>query len=189
MTRIHKSISIVFSAPIIAAFVTVVFSQYSSSLPGLNFANSIIPGFIFLSIFPAFVILLRGKTFTGWNFFDRKERNKVYPWVILSYFFGSLIFWVTGNKVMFMVSFSYMLVTAALSLINLSWKISVHTAGLTGPITALVCVFGFFLSPLYLLTIPVAYSRYRLGSHDNTQLVTGALLAIGITFLTYLVLW
>ncbi|UCG94945.1 MAG: hypothetical protein JSV92_02735 [archaeon] len=190
MNRIHNAVSILFSAPLIAAYVTIIFSLFSPiGLGSSSVLSSIFLGLIFLSFFPMFVIFLEGKTFTGWNFFDRRERNKVYPWVILSYFLGSLVFWSTGNKIMFIISASYVLVTLPLFLTNFFWKISVHTAGITGPITALVCVFGFFLSPLYLTAVPVAYSRYRLGSHDNVQLVAGALVAIFITYLTYFIMW
>lgn len=190
MTRIHHAVSIIFSAPMIAAYVTIAFSLfYPAGMSSGNVWKSIVTGLFFLSLIPAATIFANANKLIDLNFFERKKRNSVYPLVIISYFLGAFTFWYTGNKIMFLISISYMFVTLSLFIINLSWKVSVHTAGITGPVTALICVFGSFLSPLYLLTIPVAYSRYKLGSHDNRQLVAGALIAIIVTYLTYSMLW
>jgi len=190
MNQLHKPVSIIFSAPLIAAYVTVIFSILSPiGLGSMNLLTSILLGILFLTILPVMTLYTKSKSFAGWDLFDRKKRNAPYVICITSYVIVSIIFWFFGNHIMFLISLSYVTVTTTCFLINLFWKISAHTAGMAGPVTALIYVFGFSLASLYLLLVPLAYSRYKLGSHDRTQLVAGALVAIFITYLTYFMLW
>ena len=84
---------------------------------------------------------------------------------------------------------SYVFVTSAVFIINLFWKISAHSAGVAGPTTALVYVFGPSLIPLYVLTLLVMWVRLKIKVHNLKQLIAGALIAIFITSLVYTILW
>lgn len=81
----------------------------------------------------------------------------------------------------------FMLATAVntlfMTLINLSWKISGHTAGLTAPLVALSVGFGWITAPLYILVPLVAWSRVVLGAHTTGQVIAGSLLGIALTWL------
>ncbi len=182
--------SIIFSPVAVAAYVTIIFSLFSPiGLGSMNVLTSIILGILFLTVVPMFAIFSSSKSFTGWEFFDRKKRNKPYFFSLLSYLSGAVVFLYLGNHVMFLISFTYFIVTLTMMIINFFWKISLHTSGIAGPVTSLVYVFGLGIAPLYLLLLPVAYSRYKLNSHDFLQLLVGALLGIFITYSTYFILW
>jgi len=188
--KIHKAISILLSAPAMAVYVTLVFSLFSPIRSNLaDLVTSVVLGIVFLSLIPIVALYSESKSFSGWDLYDRKRRNRPYMVTIISYVVISLIFWYLGNHVMFLISLSYLAVTSAMFFINLFWKISIHSAGIAGPVTALFYVFGPVMGALYLLLIPVAYSRWKLGSHDFYQLLGGALIAIFITYVIYFILW
>lgn len=81
----------------------------------------------------------------------------------------------------------FMLATAVntlfMTLINLRWKISGHTAGLTAPLVALSVGFGWITAPLYILVPLVAWSRVVLGAHTPAQVIAGSMLGITLTWL------
>jgi membrane-associated phospholipid phosphatase len=66
-------------------------------------------------------------------------------------------------------------------LINSRWKISAHSAGLSGPLTVLAWIFGFKTLPLFLLIPLVGWSRLYLKAHTFWQVVAGTVLGIFMT--------
>ncbi len=112
---------------------------------------------------------------------ERKKRWKYYILTLLSYVVGLVYIVDKGLWIYFPFYASYMAIAAVMALITLKWKISVHTAGIAGPTTALVYLVGLEKAYLYLLLIPVAWARYRLKAHTVSQLVAGALLATVLT--------
>lgn len=84
---------------------------------------------------------------------------------------------------------AYLCVASATFVITVLWKISAHTAGIAGPSTALVFVFGACALPLYLLAILMVWSRVKLGAHTLDQAVAGVIVAIGIASLVYYVFY
>ncbi len=70
----------------------------------------------------------------------------------------------------------------AMFLVTLSWKISVHAAGVTGPLTFLVFKLGLPWSFLYLLVVPVGLLRLRLRQHTLLQVLAGAVLSAALTW-------
>lgn len=115
----------------------------------------------------------------------KKKRTFFFLMAIASYILSSAIFYLLDYHAMFFISLAYAFVATAVMLVNMFWKISVHSAGVAGPTTALVCVFGAALIPLYIFTVAVVYVRLKLKAHTPPQLLAGALIAIAVTFLTY----
>ena len=70
--------------------------------------------------------------------------------------------------------------------ITLFWKISVHAAGITGPLTVLIYKLGVLYFPLYLIVVPVALARIKLREHTLAQVIGGALLVAFTTWLQIL---
>jgi membrane-associated phospholipid phosphatase len=64
--------------------------------------------------------------------------------------------------------------------INLFWKISLHTAFLSGAVAGLVIVYGAVAAWTVLLLPPVAWARMVLKQHSVVQVVAGAVLAAAI---------
>jgi len=188
MIRIYKFLSFVLSPPMIGFYVTIIFSLFSPiGLGPMNALSSIIIGTIFLVLVPFGAAYYFNK---GDVNVDEKE-DRVIPYLvgIVGYLVLSAIFWILGARVMFLISMSYLFVASAVSIINIFWKISAHTAGTAGPITALVYVFGINLIPLYVLTLLAFWVRLKLKAHNVLQLLTGAVVAIFITSMVYTILW
>ncbi|MEM0336224.1 MAG: hypothetical protein QXT33_07460 [Thermofilum sp.] len=114
---------------------------------------------------------------------DRRVRLKYYVLTIASYALGAALC-TLKNWYVYIPSFAaYAASAALLAVVNelAKWKISAHTAGITGPTTLLVYACGNHYTPLYLLVIPVFWARLRLGAHTVGQLVAGAITAAAMT--------
>ncbi len=190
MQKIHTFVSVILS-PILIAFYLVVFLSLFSpvGLGSMGTMASVIAGTVFLVAIPAATVFFTSNSLTGWNFYSKEKRTRPYILSIASYLAGSAVFLYFGNQIMFFASFTYFMVTLFMMLVNFRCKISIHVAGVAGPVTALVYLFGSRFALLYLLVLPVAYSRYRLKSHSSFQLVLGAVVAVFITGLTYVLVW
>jgi sulfopyruvate decarboxylase TPP-binding subunit len=70
-----------------------------------------------------------------------------------------------------------------LLVITLKWKISIHTSGITSPVTALVYLLGTRMLPLFMLFLPVAWARLELKAHDKKQITAGAVISSVLTWL------
>lgn len=119
----------------------------------------------------------------------KKERNFLYLASIISYIISASLFWYLGSHIMFLISIAYIAVASSVAIVNLFWKVSAHTTGTAGPITALVYVYGMILLPMYLIVLPVAYLRYKDKAHTTAQLVAGAFIAIIVTFLIFAIFY
>jgi len=73
----------------------------------------------------------------------------------------------------------------ALLIINLFTKISSHTAGLAGPLTAVTYIYGVITLPLFLLLLLLFWARSVLKAHTFFQLLEGSITAVLITYLVF----
>lgn len=184
-----KFTSQILSPTMVAVYVTIIFSLYSQ-LSLFNILLGIFIGNLFLSLIPTLSAYYLSKTgYADIEFSKKEKRIVLYLIGIFCFIIASLIFWFLNFRIMFLISMAYVFVTSAVFIINLFWKISAHSAGIAGPTTALVYVFGSSLIPLYILTLLVIWVRLKIKIHDLKQLVAGALIAIFITSLVYTILW
>jgi membrane-associated phospholipid phosphatase len=116
---------------------------------------------------------------------DLKKRVPLYLPGLVWYAIGASVFWILNSKIMFVIALAYLCVASTTFTITLVWKISTHAAGIAGPTTALVFVFGPWVLPLYLLSIMMVWSRVKLGAHTLNQAVAGLLVAIAVTSCVY----
>ncbi|MCX6090305.1 MAG: hypothetical protein NTX88_08080 [Candidatus Atribacteria bacterium] len=145
-------------------------------------------GVVFITIAPVLLItiLTKMKIISDPDIPNRRERFLPYLMIVLLYLVGFFIFFVIHAPGQILsITVSYILVTLVGALISLYWKISMHLAGIAGPITALV----FYVSPYfllaYLLLIPLGWARLTLKKHSLSQIMVGSACSI---FLTYLVI-
>ena len=184
----YKVLSYLLSAPMIAVYVTIIFSLLSPiGLGSIDVFSSIVIGLVFLVLIPMGSVYYFNKR--DLEIRKKEERTKLYLISIVSYLTCSAIFWILNSHVMFVISIAYVFVSSAVSVINIFWKISAHSAGVAGPTTALIYVFGLNLVPLYALTLVVFWIRLKIKAHNILQLITGAVVAIFITSLIYTLLW
>ncbi len=103
----------------------------------------------------------------------RKTRTPFFLMAISRYSFATIVFFATDTRIMFLPALGYVCVTLILMIIDVFWKISVHCAGVAGPIAALSYVFGIIVAPLFLLLVPLSWARVALKEHTFKQTLVG----------------
>ncbi len=140
---------------------------------------------LFAAIVPLSTLLIwetRASTKFDLDIPTRTDRNQPLLFACASYLIGTAVL-VAGHAPLLttVVMFGYFAGTLFLFLINLYWKISIHTMGIAGPTTVLVFVFGYWGALLGLLLPPVIWSRVYLKKHTVAQAITGAILGFVLT--------
>jgi hypothetical protein len=143
--------------------------------------------FAFLPFLP--VIYFYKKKIVDLYVSKREKRMPFFLLTITSYSLATLIFYISGTKIMFLLALGYVCVTSILMIINLTWKISTHCAGVAGPISALFYVFGIRILPLFVLLAPLMWARQRLGAHTFAQSISGATVAVLVAIVEYTLLY
>ena len=77
--------------------------------------------------------------------------------------------------------FCYATNTFLVAMISIWWKVSIHAAGIAGPLTALNIQFGWIVAPFYLLVFLVGAARVILDKHTIPQVIVGALIGVTLT--------
>ncbi len=80
---------------------------------------------------------------------------------------------------------SYALATVLFALITPVSNLSLHAAGVSGAAVCLTHVFGAWGLPIFLLLPPVFWARLTLGRHTPAELVLGALVGGGATWIAF----
>ena len=184
-------ISIFIAPPTMAVVATVAFSLWSPIGLGLLSAPfSILLCFLCFAFFPFLSILyFHRKKVVDLYVSKRKERTPFYLIAIASYSFATIIFLLTSTKIMFLLALGSLLVTIILMGVNLFWKVSIHCAGVSGPIFALICVFGINAIPLTSIVGLVGWSRIKLKNHTFAQTLVGTLISLTIVPVVFTMLY
>ena len=189
--RIARVCSNLLSPPIIALGAVFVISNFSLIGTGVLFPWQLfLLGFIFIvigPIVPLSLMVARGKmTFDVKN---RRDRPLLYLAAIIVYIGGALVAWFFLNHAMAVIAMAYAAVTSAIAIVSLFWKVSAHAAGVAGPITGLIWMYGLLVLPFMILAGIVAWARWKLKLHTPLQVVGGILIAIFVTATVYWILW
>ncbi len=120
---------------------------------------------------------------------NRRDRPLLYLAAILVYLAGAFLAWFYQNHIMAVIAIAYAAVTSAIAITSLFWKVSAHSAGVAGPITGLIWVFGLLFYPFLILAGIVAWARWTQKLHTIAQLLGGILTAIIVTACVYWLLW
>jgi membrane-associated phospholipid phosphatase len=189
--RLSRVLSNLLSPPIIALGAVFVIAFFSPIGTGFLLPwQSALLGSIFIvigPIVPLSLMVARGKmTFDVKN---RRDRPLLYLAAIIVYVCGALVAWALLNHVMAVLAIAYAAVTSAIAIVSLFWKVSAHAAGVAGPITGLIWIYGLLVLPFMILAGIVAWARWKLRLHTPLQLVGGVLIAIIVTATVYWILW
>ena len=183
--------SAIFSPVGIAFYTTVIFSVFSPIVQtNYNILISIILGIIFLCILPIIGIFYQyfiGKVDLWVS--NQKKRTPLYITAIIVYIIGAIIFYYIDYKIMFILTMAYVSVTTVVMIANFFTKVSSHTAGVAGPITALSIVYGIVALPLFIMLPLTIWARLKLKAHDILQLIAGTIIAIIVTSIVYIILF
>ena len=118
-----------------------------------------------------------------------RQRVVSFIFMIVSYPLGWLVLALThAPRIFTATAATYTFVTIGLIFFNLllHYKASGHAAGVSGPITSMIYIFGIWAAPLVLLLPLVTWARLAAKGHNFWQTVVGATMS-GLISVT--VLW
>ncbi len=180
--KIAKFISAAMNAPLIAilTFVPLILSQRHEAQMLLIGVTTLFGAILPLS---STYYLVRKGIIPDIYASDRASRTEPFIWAMASYLLGvtALLYFEAPFAVTALMA-CYFVNAIAMLLITMSWKISIHAVGVTGPITALVFQLGARMIPFFLLMLPVAWARMELKAHNAKQVIAGAVLSTILTW-------
>jgi len=143
-------------------------------------------GLLFVSIFPILLVIFltkKGKV-SDPDLPNREERFFPYLMICGPYLLALVIFLLTSAPLpLVAITCCYLGVTFVGAIVSLFWKISLHLAGVAGPVTAMAMIISPYWAFLYLLLLPLGWARIYLAKHDLYQVVAGSVMSIVITFI------
>lgn len=182
-------LSQVLNVPILSgALITFLFFKLPVNMPGR------LSGYgwtmLFLSLIPlcSLFFYIPGKVREK-AVIIRRQRIASFVFMIISYPIGFIVLRLTNApKVFEAIAVTYTYVTLGLILLNfvIRYKASGHAAGVAGPVSAMIYLFGLVAAPLLALIPLTTWARTAAKGHDVMQTVAGALLSLAITVI---VLW
>jgi len=108
----------------------------------------------------------------------RETRTEPFLWAMASYLLGvTVLLYFNAPLAVTALMACYFGNAVIMLTITLRWKISIHTVGVSGPITALVFQLGAKMIPLFFILFPVAWARVELKAHNKRQVAAGAILS------------
>lgn len=180
--KIATWISAAMNAPLIAilTFVPLILSQRHESQMFLIGITTLFGAILPLS---STYYLVRKGIIPDIYASDRASRTEPFLWAMASYLLGvTALLYLEAPFAVTALMACYFVNAITMLLITLSWKISIHAVGVTGPITALVFQLGTTMIPFFLLMLPVAWARIELKAHNARQIIAGAVLSTILTW-------
>ena len=180
--KIAMFISAAMNAPLIAilTFVPLILSQRHESQMFLIGITTLFGAILPLS---STYYLVRKGIIPDIYASDRASRTEPFLWAMASYLLGvTALLYLEAPFAVTALMACYFVNAITMLLITLSWKISIHAVGVTGPITALVFQLGTTMIPFFLLMLPVAWARIELKAHNARQVIAGAVLSTILTW-------
>jgi len=182
--RLAQTFSLVLQPTVVAILLYLVVSfRFATGWRAWLF---FLIGLLFVSIFPILLILFltkKGKV-SDPDLSQRQERFFPYLMICGSYLLALIIFLLIAAPLpLIAITCCYLGVTFGGAIVSLFWKISLHSAGVAGPVTALVMIVSPYWAFLYLLLLPLGWARIYLGKHNLYQIIAGSVMSIMITFI------
>ena len=137
-----------------------------------------------LSVLPVFAIVLylvKRKKLDGIFVTQRQQRTRLYVGAGVLAIAGSIILYLLKAPDVLLATFISGLAAIALfGLINLAWKISLHSAFMSGAAIIFTFVYGAIGATSFLLLVLVAWARFELKMHSLAQVIVASILAVAI---------
>lgn len=185
---VAQPISYISHPPIVAivSFIFLIYVLNPSQKYFLVGITCLFSGFLPL----AFIYFFPKRGFANSIHLDKKDRIKPFAGSIISYVIGFLVLYTLKSpKILTAYMFCYFSNTAIMAGINTHWKISIHASGIAGPITVILYQLKqIFPLVLFIIVIPVCWSRFVLKAHTKMQITGGAVITIVITWIQLTIL-
>lgn len=193
-TRISlaRVISRLSAAPLINFYVGIAFSLWSpiGLGPFLTPLTSILICTGIMVILPVVPILYAArKGSIDLDVSVRESRPRFFAFSLCCYISAYFIYWYLGSLVMSTLAAAYFFVTAGVMAASFKTKVSVHAAGVGGPGTGLIVVFGVPALIVVPAWIAVVWARTALLQHTYRQSLGGLLTAIGISAVVFVLMY
>ena len=142
-----------------------------------------------LSVFPVFVVVIymvSKKKLDGIFINPRQQRHRIYLLAIICAIIGYFVLVALDAPPLLVTTFIAGLVAVIIfMIINLFWKISLHTAFITASATVLIIVYGTIAAWTALFVPLVAWARIEMRLHTPAQVFCGALSACAIVSIVF----
>lgn len=181
--KIAELISLIFNAWFVAAFTFLILLLANRPQ---NLLSLLIIAVIFGTAIPiAGIYFLMREGLTNDIHMTKRETRKL-PFIIaiVSYLIGAILLHLfNAPLIVTALMVCYFGNSIVMGLVTTKWKISIHASGITGPATVLAYSFGAVALPMFLLIIPVGWSRLKMEHHTIMQIVAGAVLTVITTWI------
>ena len=138
---------------------------------------------IFLTVVPALSLLFYiPKRNEPWESTEKRQRVMSFVLMAVSYPIGYVLLKIFHAPPVFeAVMLAYVMVVLGLILINIFFKASGHAAGVAGPVSALIYLYGLIATPLIALIPLTMWARVKAKGHTLSQTIVGTILSAAIT--------
>ncbi len=138
---------------------------------------------VFLTIVPALSLLFYiPRRNEAWTSTEKRQRVMSFVFMAVSYPIGYAILKILHAPVIFeAITLAYVMVVLGLILINIFFKASGHAAGVAGPVSALIYLYGLIAAPLLALIPLTMWARVKSKGHTLSQTIVGTILSAAIT--------
>lgn len=138
---------------------------------------------VFLTIVPALSLLFYiPRRNEQWSSTEKRQRVMSFVFMSVSYPIGYVILKILHAPPIYeAVTLSYVVVVLGLILVNNFFKASGHAAGVAGPVSALIYLYGLIATPLIALIPLTMWARVKAKGHTLSQTVVGTILSAAIT--------
>ena len=189
---VARVISRLTSAPLINLYVAIIMILWSPIglgpvLDPFSALGICLFWMVVLPIVPIVNSALAGGT--DLDVSTRENRAKFFAFSLLCYAFAFLAYLNASCLIMSSLAAAYFTVTASVMIATFRTKVSVHGAGVGGPGTALIYVFGFVAFPVILVWVSVIWARPVLKQHSTSQTVAGVVIGVIVTMITYFLIY
>ncbi len=189
--RVARIVSRLTPAPLIDLYIVIIISIVSATELGpiITPATNLLLCVILMVVSPVLPIIFEAyREHVDLDISDQTMRTRFFLWALFCYLIAYLVYWWAQCDIMRLLSAAYFAVTAGLMLANLKTKVSVHAAGVGGPGTALIFIYGAAALWVIALWVIVVWARVTLRQHTLFQSILGIILGALITAGTYLLL-
>jgi membrane-associated phospholipid phosphatase len=169
--------------PFLVTFVVIVLLAVEATADAAGAAKWAAVSLV-LSVLPVFAVvvyLVRQRRLESIFVKPRRQRTGIYALASALGAVGCLVLWRFGAPPLLLTTFvAGLAAIVVFMVINLYWKISAHTAFVTGSAAVLTIVYGAAVAPVLLLVPLIAWARLRLALHSPAQVLVAVALAGGI---------
>jgi membrane-associated phospholipid phosphatase len=180
--QIARLISNAFNPFIVSFIAIVLLVWHTAASPASAFEWGAIA--LILSVIPVFGFMLyqvRRKKIDSIFPEGRGQRKLIYLVASVIAAVGCVVMWYFDAPGLLTYSFIAGMVSAVIFMvINIYWKISVHTAFISAAAVVLTAAFGVKAVWIFVLLPLVAWSRLELKMHTLAQVIAGAVLSAAI---------